>query len=92
MVAGTDPTDHLSCALSLALHPHLLLHVTNLRIQMKDLDVVAFGVFGGEGPPGTYIDDFANDLNGLGFPLLVDGECNRKNFSNLTLFQGFSKE
>ena len=53
MVAGTDPTDHLSCALSLALHSHLLLHVTNLRIQMKDLDVVAFGVFGGEGPPGT---------------------------------------
>jgi len=39
---------------------------------VKDLDVVAFGVFGGEGPPGTHIGDFAKDLNGLRFPLLVD--------------------
>src|SRR6266702_3200057 len=72
MVGGTYPTDHLSCALSLALRPHLLLHVTYLRIQMKDLDVVAFGVFGGEGTPGPHIGDFAKDLNGPGFPLLVD--------------------
>src|SRR5712691_8510687 len=72
MVGGTYPTDHLSCSLSLAFHPHLLLHVTNLRIQMKDLDVVAFGVFGGEGTPGTHIGYFAKDLNRLRFPLLVD--------------------
>ncbi len=64
MVGGICSTDHLSCALSLALHPHLLLHVTNLRIQMKDLDIVAFGVFGGEGTPGTHIGDFAKDLTG----------------------------
>src|SRR2546425_6382926 len=39
---------------------------------MKDLDVVAFGVFGSEGPPGPHIGDFAKNLNGLRFPLLVD--------------------
>src|SRR5436305_11532623 len=72
MVGETYPTNHLSCSLSLALHPHLLLHVTHLRIQMKDLDVVAFGVFGGECTPSTHIGYFAKDLNGPGFPLLVD--------------------
>src|SRR5712692_3439440 len=39
---------------------------------MKDLDVVAFGVFGGEGTPSTHIGYFAKDLNRLRFPLLVD--------------------
>ena len=39
---------------------------------MKDLDIVAFGVFGSECPPGAHIRDFAKDLNGLRFPLLVD--------------------
>ena len=38
---------------------------------MKDLDVVALGVFGSEGAPGTHIGDFAKDLNGLRFPLLI---------------------
>jgi hypothetical protein len=39
---------------------------------MIDLDVVAFGVSGGECTPGTHIGYFANDLNRLRFPLLVD--------------------
>src|SRR5436309_6603071 len=72
MVGGTSPSYHLSCSLSLAIHRHLLLHVPHLRIQMKDLDVVAFGVFGGECTPGTHIGDFAKYLNRLCFPLLVD--------------------
>ena len=65
-------SDYRSCALSPALHPHLPLHFTNLRIQVKDLDIVAFGIFGGEHTPGTHINDFTKDLNRLRFPLLVD--------------------
>src|SRR2546428_11817008 len=90
MVGGTYPTDHLLCALSLALHPHLLLHFTNPRIQMKDLDVVAFRVFGSEGTPGTHIGYFAKDLHGLRFPLLVDrvGILDFKNRNNAAMRQG----
>ncbi len=34
MVGGIYPTGHLSCSLLLALHPHLLLHVTNLLLAL----------------------------------------------------------
>ena len=38
---------------------------------MEDLDIMAFRVFGGEGMTCTYINDFADNLDGLRFPLLV---------------------
>ena len=57
---------------------------------MINLDVMAFGVFGGEHPPGTHIDDFANDLNRLRFPLLVDrvGLLDCKTWNDAAVDQG----